>query len=78
MDSRGDLGALDHRRAGHTTPTRTGLIFALEPVFAWLTSFLLLGETLAPRPAGGAALILAGILVVELKPFGRKPAAQQI
>ena len=55
----------------HTTPTRTGLIFALEPVFAWLTSFLLLGERLAARPATGAVLILTGILVVELKPFHR-------
>lgn len=53
----------------HTTPTRTGIIFALEPVFAWLTSFLVTGETLAPRPACGAALILAGIILVELKPF---------
>ncbi len=54
----------------HTSPTRTGLILALEPVFAWLTSFLITGETLASRPACGAVLILAGILVVELKPFG--------
>lgn len=53
----------------HTTPTRTGIIFALEPVFAWLTSFLVTGETLAPRPAGGAVLILAGIILVETKPF---------
>lgn len=53
----------------YTTPTHTALIFALEPVFAWLTSFLLAGEILSRRASLGAALILAGILLVELKPF---------
>jgi drug/metabolite transporter (DMT)-like permease len=55
----------------YTTPTRTALIFAMEPVFAWLTSFVVAGELLAPRAALGAILILAGILVVELKPIKR-------
>jgi drug/metabolite transporter (DMT)-like permease len=59
----------------HTTPTRTALIFALEPVFAWGTSFVVLGEVLARRAMLGAALILAGILTVELKPIriGKHP-----
>jgi drug/metabolite transporter (DMT)-like permease len=52
----------------HTTSTRTALIFTLEPVFAWITSYLLTGESLSPRAAGGAGLILAGVLVVEMKP----------
>jgi drug/metabolite transporter (DMT)-like permease len=56
----------------HTTPTRTALIFTLEPVFAWITSWLVAGETLSPRAAGGAALILGGVLCVELKPFGER------
>jgi drug/metabolite transporter (DMT)-like permease len=51
----------------HTTPTRTAVIFALEPVVAWLTSYWLTGEILSQRAAFGAALILAGILLVELK-----------
>jgi drug/metabolite transporter (DMT)-like permease len=55
----------------HTTPTRTALIFALEPVFAWLSSFVLTGEVLSARTALGGMLILAGILLVELKP-GRR------
>ena len=54
----------------HTTPTRTAIIFALEPVFAWLTSFVVAGEVLSGRAAAGAVLILAGILLVELKPLG--------
>jgi drug/metabolite transporter (DMT)-like permease len=37
-------------------------------VFAWITSYLLTGETLSPRAAGGAGLILAGVLAVEMKP----------
>lgn len=53
----------------HSTPTRTALIFALEPVFAWATSYALAGELLTRRGLAGAALILAGILLVELKPL---------
>ena len=52
-----------------SSPTRTALFFTLEPVFAWLTSYLFAGETLSLRAALGAALILAGVLLVELKPF---------
>ncbi len=52
-----------------TTPTRTALIFSLEPVFAWLASFVLAGELLTRRGALGAVMILAGILIVELKPI---------
>lgn len=60
-----------------TTPTRTALIFALEPVFAWLTSYLVAGEVLSVRAAAGAMLILAGVLLVELKPTGRKPEERE-
>jgi drug/metabolite transporter (DMT)-like permease len=51
----------------HTTATRTALIYALEPVVAWLTSFWLMGEILSRRAVLGAVLILCGILIVELK-----------
>jgi drug/metabolite transporter (DMT)-like permease len=47
-------------------PTHTALILTMEPVFAWLTSFLFFGERLGLRPASGALLILAGILMTEL------------
>jgi drug/metabolite transporter (DMT)-like permease len=53
----------------HTTATRTALIFALEPVFAWATSYIVAGETLSNRAVTGAILILAGIVLVELKPL---------
>jgi drug/metabolite transporter (DMT)-like permease len=51
----------------HTTSTHTALIFALEPVFAALFSALLYGEALTARAALGGALILAGMLVAELR-----------
>ena len=53
----------------YTTSTRTALIYALEPVVAWITSFLLAGEGLSGQAAAGAALILSGVLLVEMKPF---------
>ena len=56
----------------HTTSTRTALIYLLEPVVAWVTSYVLVGEGLAARAAAGAALILGGVLLVELKPFGAR------
>jgi drug/metabolite transporter (DMT)-like permease len=51
----------------YTTATRSALIFALEPVVAWVTSYMLFGETLSVRGGVGAALILAGVLMVETK-----------
>jgi drug/metabolite transporter (DMT)-like permease len=47
-------------------PTNTALIFSLEPVFAWLTSYVVLGERLGARAALGAVLILAGVLLSEI------------
>lgn len=52
----------------HTTATRAALIFASEPVFAGLTAWALAGESWTRWSLAGAALILAGILLVELKP----------
>lgn len=51
----------------YTTPTRTALIYSLEPVFAWVFSWMLTGELLSRRATLGAILILAGILFVEVK-----------
>jgi drug/metabolite transporter (DMT)-like permease len=53
----------------YTTSTRTGLIYMLEPVFAWITSYCIVGEGLSGRAAAGAALILGGVVLVELKPM---------
>jgi drug/metabolite transporter (DMT)-like permease len=56
----------------YTTPTRAALIFSLEPVFAWITSYVFENEVLTARSLTGAMCILAGILVVELKPLERR------
>ena len=53
----------------YTTSTRTALIYALEPVVAWITSYCIVGEGLSGQAATGAALILSGVLLVEMKPF---------
>jgi len=50
-----------------TPAAHTALIFTLEPVFAWLTSFIFLGERLGARSGVGAACILAGLLISEEK-----------
>jgi len=49
-----------------TPATHAALIFNMEPVFAWLTSFIYLKERLGFRAGAGALLILAGVLVSEL------------
>jgi drug/metabolite transporter (DMT)-like permease len=57
--------------------THTALILTLEPVFAWITSFLFTGERLGLRPASGAILILAGIALTELVPQPHVPTAHE-
>lgn len=50
-----------------TTPTRTAIILTLEPFFATLFSGWWLGERMGLWGWTGAALILGGILLAELK-----------
>ena len=71
----------------HLLPTQTVLIVTLEPVFAWVTSLLLLGVGLnAAHGAGphrvadhrsllGAGLMLSGMLAVDLLP---RPLQDQV
>ncbi len=58
-------------------PTHTALLLTLEPVFAWITSFAVMGERLGLRPASGALLILAGIALTELVPQPHVPTAHE-
>jgi drug/metabolite transporter (DMT)-like permease len=41
-------------------------------VVAWITSYFLVGEGLSARGAAGAALIVGGVLMVELKPWSQR------
>lgn len=50
-----------------TSPARTAIIFATEPVFAALTAYTYGGEELTGKALVGAVLVLAGILLAELK-----------
>ena len=56
----------------YTTSSRAAIIYLLEPIFAWITSYFLVGEGLSARAAAGAALILSGVLVVEMKPLNQR------
>ena len=49
----------------HLPATHTAVILTLEPVFAWITSTVFLGERLSHRALAGAFLILAGIATTE-------------
>lgn len=49
-----------------TTPARTAVIFATEPVFAALTAYTYGGEELTGKALLGAVLVFAGILLSEL------------
>ncbi|MBU7009792.1 MAG: DMT family transporter [Theionarchaea archaeon] len=51
----------------YTPPTRTAVVFAMEPVFAAVCSFLLIHEVFTVRKIIGCVLILAGMLITELK-----------
>jgi drug/metabolite transporter (DMT)-like permease len=58
----------------YTTASHAAILFTLEPVFAVITSYVLIKERLSGRGIFGAVLIFAGILIAEL--FG-PPAAPE-
>lgn len=49
-----------------TTPTKAAIIFTMEPVFAALLAFLILGEVMSTVEAMGAAVMFGGLLFSEL------------
>lgn len=55
-------------------PTRTAVILTAEPVFAGIFGFVLAGDRIGWRGLAGGVLIVAGILVAEL----RAPAAEKV
>jgi drug/metabolite transporter (DMT)-like permease len=61
-----------------TPPTHTALIFSLEPVFAWITSYLVLKERLGLRAGLGAVLILGGVLLSELKSSSPQETVEEL
>lgn len=58
--------------AQHEIPaTNLAVILTLEPVFAWLTATVWMGERTSARSASGALLVLGGIAFSELFPRWR-------
>jgi len=57
--------------------THTAVLLTMEPVFAWITSLLVLGQGLGLRSGTGALLILAGIALTELAPSRIQPTAHE-
>jgi drug/metabolite transporter (DMT)-like permease len=55
----------------YASPTHTAILLSLEPVFAALTSILVVHERLGGRVLSGAALVFVGILLAELKGPGQ-------
>ncbi|MFY3384115.1 DMT family transporter [Paracidovorax sp. MALMAid1276] len=56
---------------------RSAIVFGLEPVFAALTAWALLGERLGLAGVGGATLIVAALVFSQLQPAARPAAAAQ-
>jgi drug/metabolite transporter (DMT)-like permease len=50
-----------------TTPTKTAIIFSIEPVSAAFYSYFTIGEILSPIQIFGAGLILIAMLLIEIK-----------
>ena len=56
----------------HCPPAPAAIIMSLESVFAAIAGYLVLHQTLTLRALFGCALILAGVLLVQLVPMMRK------
>ncbi|MFC7370689.1 DMT family transporter [Fictibacillus iocasae] len=55
----------------YTTPARVALIFATEPVFAAVTAYFWLQESLSTKALFGCLFILTGMIAAELPLFSR-------
>ncbi|MFD1773496.1 DMT family transporter [Paenibacillus rhizophilus] len=59
----------------YTTPTHTGLLFSLEPVFAAWFAFAFAGERMSIQGYAGAGLVLLSVIItqIDFKKGLRKP-----
>lgn len=57
----------------YTTPEHTGLLFALEPVFSAVFSYIFLHETLSGKGYMGAMLVMAGVVAASVVRKKRQP-----
>ena len=61
----------------YTSPGHAAILFALEPVFAVITSYVVLHERLTGRAMRGAGLVVAGIVLAELLGAPTAPEAPE-
>ena len=59
----------------HVDPSRAGIILSLEAVFAVFGGWLILSEAMTPEMLAGCALMLAGMLLSQLR-TGRRSTAR--
>jgi drug/metabolite transporter (DMT)-like permease len=57
----------------HVSAEKAAVIYAMEPVFAALFSWLWLSEVLTMRAALGAAIVVFAVVLSELKPASYPP-----
>ena len=57
----------------HVSAEKAAVIYAMEPVFAALFSWLWLTELLTMRAALGAAIVVFAVVLSELKPASYPP-----
>jgi drug/metabolite transporter (DMT)-like permease len=67
----------------YTTPSHAAILFTLEPLFAVITSYLMIRERLGQRAMLGALFVLAGIFVAEIlgppaAPESPEPTAEKL
>ncbi len=56
----------------HTEPTIASITMSFESVFAVVSGFVILGETISPREGLGCVVMLAAIILAQLPSFGKK------
>ncbi len=60
------------RFQNRTSPVRATTIYALEPVFAALIAFMLGAQVMSSREILGGALVVGGVVIMELIPLLRE------
>jgi drug/metabolite transporter (DMT)-like permease len=68
---------IQNRAQQYTSANRAALIFSLEPFFAVLFAYLLMGQALTAREWLGGALVMAGIIIAELKRSSGEISSEQ-
>lgn len=62
----------------YTSPTHTAIIFTMEPLFAAIFAYWLIGETFTIQQGIGAVLIIAGMLASEISPKNQSAEDAQL